>query len=206
MDRQFVGGVLFLEEYMNELKQRKGLQSRSYKIDPNLDFVEVQFNSTRDKLKYRIKLTDIGNEIQYEADNVIAGKVFFIITSLITLFCLGYYFFGNHTEPGGILVNVVIWGVISIIGLFVPNKDDIVIVNGHKEIRLFRTKPSEEKVLEFANHLINIANDKKKEMFINFDLSEEHFLDNVQYLFAIDLINRKELEELKSEYKLKQLL
>ena len=61
---------------MDEIKQRKGLQSRSYKIDPNSDFVEVKFNSTRDKLKYRIKLTDIGHEIQYEADNVIGGKFF----------------------------------------------------------------------------------------------------------------------------------
>ena len=191
---------------MKEIIQRKGLQSRSYKIDPNSDFVEVKFNSTRDKLKYRIKLTDIGNEIQYEADNVIGGKIFFVITCLITLFCLGFYLFGNPEHPGGILANVVGWGVISLIGVLIPNKDDIVIVNGNKEIRLFRTKPSEEKVLEFANHLINIANKKRKAILIDFDLSEEHFLDNIQYLFAIDLINRKELEELKSEYKLKQLL
>ena len=61
---------------MYEIKQRKGLQGRSYKIDQNSDFVEVKFNSTRDKLKYRIKLTDIGIEIQYEADNVIGGKFF----------------------------------------------------------------------------------------------------------------------------------
>jgi hypothetical protein len=153
-----------------------------------------------------MKLTDIGNEIQYEADNVIGGKIFFVITCLITLFCLGFYLFGNPEHPGGILANVVGWGVISFIGVLIPNKDDIVIVNGNKEIRLFRTKPSEEKVLEFANHLINIANNKKKEVLINFDLNEEHFLDNIQYLFAIDLINRKELEELKYEYKLKQLL
>ncbi len=191
---------------MEEIKQRKGFQTRFYKIDPNSEFIEVEYNSMRDKLKYRVKINDVGNEIQYEADNVITGKIFFVITSLITLFCLGYYFFGNPTEPGGILVNVVIWGVISIIGLLVPNKDDIVIVNGNKEIRLFRTKPSEEKAVEFANHLINIANNKKKEMLINFDLSEEHFMDNIQWMLAVDLINKTELEELKSQYKLKQLL
>ncbi len=191
---------------MHEIKQRKGFQTRSYKINRNSEVVEVEYKSMKDKLKYKIKLTDIGNDIQYEADNVIAGKIFFVITSLITLFCLGFYFFGNPEQSEGILVNVVIWGVISIIGLLVPNKDDIVIVNGNKEVRLFRTKPSEEKVLEFANNLINIANNKRKAILIDFDLSEELFLDNIQYLFAIDLINRKELEELKSEYKLKQLL
>ena len=61
---------------MDEIKQRKGLRSRSYKIDRNSEFVEVEYNSMKDKLKYRIKLTDIGNEIQYEADNVIGGKFF----------------------------------------------------------------------------------------------------------------------------------
>ena len=191
---------------MDEIKQRKGLQMRSYKIDRSLEFVEVEYNSMKDKLKYKIKLNDIGNEIQYEADNVIGGKIFFVITTLITLFCLGYYFFGNPEHPGGILANVVGWGVISFIGVLIPNKDDIVIVNGNKEIRLFRTKPSEEKVIEFANNLINIVNNKKKEMLINFDLSEVHFMDNIQWLFAINLINKKELEELKSDYKLKQLM
>ena len=191
---------------MEEINQRKGFQTRSYKINRNSEVVEVEYKSMKDKLKYKIKLTDIGNEIQYEADNVIGGKIFFVITSLITLFCLGFYFFGNPEQPGGILVSAVFWGFISIIGLLVPNKDDIVIVNGNEEVRLFRTKPSEEKVLEFANHLIKIANNKRKAILIDFDLSEELFLDNIQYLFAIDLINRKELEELKSEYKLKQLL
>ncbi len=191
---------------MEEINQRKGFQTRSYKINRNSEVVEVEYNSMKDKLKYKIKLTDIGNEIQYEADNVIAGKIFFVITTLITLFCLGFYFFGNPEQPGGILVSALFWGFISIIGLLVPNKDDIVIVNGNKEVRLFRTKPSEEKATEFANHLINIANNKKKEMFINFDLSEEHFMDNIQWLLAINLISKTELEELKSDYKLKQLL
>ena len=61
---------------MNEIKQRKGLQTRHYKIGRNSEFVEVEYNSMKDKLKYKIKLNDIGNEIQYEADNVIGGKIF----------------------------------------------------------------------------------------------------------------------------------
>jgi len=191
---------------MNEIKQRKGFETRSYKIDLDSEFVEVEYNSIKDKLKYKIHLSEVGNEIQYEADNVIVGKIFIGITSIITLICIGFYFFGNPEKPGVYVANAIIWGAISIFGFFKPHKDDILIVNGNKLIRLFRTKPNEEKVMEFANNLIKIANDKKKEMLINFDLSEEHFMGNIQWLLNMKMIDKMELEELKSEYKLKKLI
>ena len=103
------------------------------------------------------------------------------------------------------MANAIIWGVISIFGLFVPNKDDVLIVNGPKIIRLFRTKPNEEKVMEFANSLIKAANDKKKELLINYELNEEQFMANIQWLLNMKLIDRPELEELRSEYQVKKL-
>ena len=195
-----------LKKHMNYIKQRKGFETRAYKIDSDSEFVEVEYNSIKDKLKYKIHLTEVGNEIQYEADNVIVGKIVVGITSLITLICLGIYFFGNPEKPGTYIANVIIWGVISIFGFLKPHKDDILIVNGNKLIRLFRTKPNEEKVLEFTNNLIKIANDKKKEMLINFDLNEEQFMGNIQWLLNMKMIDKTELEELKSEYKLKKLI
>ncbi|MBJ6369806.1 hypothetical protein [Snuella sedimenti] len=194
------------KKYMNEIKQRKGLETRSYKVDSNSEFVEVEYNSIKDKLKYKIHLTEIGNEIQYEADNVIVGKIFVGITSIITLICIGVYFLGSPEKPGTYVANAIIWGAISIFGILKPHKDDILIVNGNKLIRLFRTKPNEVEVIEFANNLIKIANDKKKEMLINFDLNEEQFMGNIQWLLNMKLIDKTELEELKSEYKLKQLI
>jgi len=134
------------------------------------------------------------------------GKLFVGITSLITLICIGFYFLGNPEKPGTYVANAIIWGAISIFGFLKPHKDDILIANGNKLIRLFRTKPNEEMVLEFANNLIKIANNKKKEMLINFDLNEEQFMGNIQWLLNIKLIDKRELEELKSEYKLKQLI
>lgn len=191
---------------MNEIKQRKGFETRSYKIDSDSEFVQVEYNSIKDKLKYKIHLTEVGNEIEFEADNVIVGKIVFGITSLITLICLGVYFFGNPEKPGTYVANAIIWGALSILGFFKPNKDDILIVNGNKLIRLFRTKPNEEKVMEFANNLIKIANKKKKELAINFDFSEEQFMGNINWLMSMKLIDKEEFEELKSEYKIKRLI
>lgn len=191
---------------MKEIKQRKGFEYRYYKIDSNSEFVEVIFNSIREKLRYKIHLTDIGNEIQYEADNVIIGKIFVAITTLITLTCLGIYFIGNPEDPGILIFNTILWGAVSIFGIIKPHKDDIVIANGNKGIRLFRNKPNEEKVLEFANHLIKVANEKRKELAINFDFNEEQFAANINWLLNMKLIDQKEFEELKSEYKLKNLI
>ena len=191
---------------MKDIKQRKGFETRSYKIDSDSEFVEVEYNSIKDKLKYKIHLTEVGNEIQYEADNLIIGKIFVAVTGLIAIISLGTYFLGNSEKPGTWMFNAVLWGAITIFGFLKPHKDDILIVNGNKLIRLFRTKPNEEKVLEFANNLIKIANDKKKEMLISFDLNEEQFMGNIQWLLNMKLIDKTELEELKSEYKLKKLI
>ena len=191
---------------MKEIKQKKGFENRSYKLDSNSEFVEVTFNSIKEKLRYKIHLTEIGNEILYEADNVIVGKIFIGITTLITLVCLGVYYLGNPEDPGTYIANTIIWGTISICGFIWPHKDDILIVNGSKHIRLFRTKPSEEKVLEFANHLIKMANEKRKELAINFDFSEEQFTANINWLLNMKLIEPKEFEELKAEYKFKKLI
>lgn len=191
---------------MNEIKQRKGFETRSYKIDSDAEYVEVEYNSIKEKLKYKIHLTEVGNEMGYEADNVIIGKIFLGITSMITLSCIGVYFLGNPENPGTYIVNAIAWGVISIFGFLKPHKDDILIVNGDKLIRLFRNKPNEEKVIEFANNLIKIANYKKKEMLINFDLNEDQFMGNMYWLLDRRVIDNMELEELKSEYKLKKLI
>ena len=191
---------------MNEINQRKGFETRSYKIDSDSEFVQVEYNSIKDKLKYKIHLTEVGNEIEYEADNVIVGKIVVGITSLITLICVGVYFFGNPEKPGTYVANAIIWGALSILGFFKPNKDDILIVNGNKLIRLFRTKPNEEKVMVFANNLIKIANKKKKELAINFEFNEEQFMGNINWLMSMKLIDKSEFEELKSEYKLKKLI
>ena len=172
----------------------------------NSEYVEVDYNSIRDKLKYKIHLTEIGNEIQYEADNVIIGKILFGITSLITLISIGVYLLGNQEKPGTYAVSAIVWGIVSLVIYIKPHKDDILIVNGSKLIRLFRTKPNEEKVLEFANNLIKVANKKKKELAINFDFNEEQFMGNINWLLSLKLIDKVEFEELKSEYKLRKLM
>jgi hypothetical protein len=191
---------------MLEIKQKKGFETRSYKIDDENEYVEVDYKTIKDKFRYKIHLTEIGNEIQYEADNLFVGKIFLAISVLITLICLGVYFFGNPENPKTYILNIVLWGLISTVAFFKPYKDDIMIVNGNTFLRLFRTKPSEKEVVIFIDNLIKIANQKKKEYAINFNLDEIRFNENMFWLLNQKLIDKTELEELKSEYKIKKLL
>ncbi len=189
---------------MLEINQKKGIERRSYRV--NADYVEVDFKTIKEKFKYKVHLTEIGNQIQYEADNLFIGKLFFFISVLITLICIGVYFFGEPKNPETYIFNIILWSIISLAAFLSPSKDDIIIVNGEKYIRLFRTKPNQIAVIKFAEELIEIANQKKIEMAINFDLNEEQFLSNIAWLLNTKLISKTKADELREEYKIKKLL
>lgn len=191
---------------MNTIRQRKGFESRAYTLDPESDFVEVEYKSLKEKLKFRIHLLEVGNDIQYEADNLIVGKIVFFFLALISTGCIAYLIFENPEEPGVYAVNAVVWGAIALMGLVVPNKDDLIIANGSKLITLFRSKPNEEEALAFANFLIARANEKKKEALINFDLNEDQFNANVLWLHQMNLIDKTELAQLQADFSLNKLI
>ncbi|MGM1057252.1 MAG: hypothetical protein ACQEWG_15300 [Bacteroidota bacterium] len=191
---------------MNAIKQKKGFESRAYTLTPESDFIEVEFNTIKDKYRYKVHLTEVGNEILYQADNLLVGKIFMAFTTLVAISSAAYYFLANPEEPGFYIVCAIVFGVISIFGIFVPNVDDLVITNGSKTITLFRNKPNEEKVVEFANLLIARANDKKKEMMINFDLNEDQFNTNINWLHMMKMIDKTELAQLQEDFNLKKLI
>lgn len=193
---------------MNGIKQIKGFETRSYEVDPGLEFVEADYKSIKDRIKYKIYLTEIGNEIQYEAENPLTNphRIFSLFFAIAAFSCLIVPFVEIQANPILFVFLGILMSVLSFVGFVQPIKDDIIIINGSKPVRLFRSKPNEEEVMKFAQNLIKIANSKKKELLINFDLNEEQFTGNIQWLLHMKLIDKSEFQELKSEYKLKKLL
>lgn len=193
---------------MNEIKQKKGFEVRTYKIDPDSEFIEVYYKSIKNKLKYNVQIAEVGNEIQYEAENSLTSphrifSSFFGVAAVICIFC---YLLVPRANPIVFIFLAILASVLCFISIIQPVKDDLVIVNGIKPIRLFRSKPNEQKVLEFAKTLIAMANQKNKELAVNFELNEEQFLGNIHWLLNMKIIDKTELEALKSEYKLKKLI
>ena len=191
---------------MNSIRQKRGFESRAYTLDPDSDFIEVEYRSLKEKLKYKIHLLEVGSDIQYEAENLIIGRMLFAFLAFISIGCVAYLILENPEETGVYVVNAVVWGAISTMGLIVPNTDDLIIANGSKVIRLFRNKPNKEEALAFANFVIARANEKKKEALINFDLSEDQFIANVLWLHQMNLIDKTELAQLKADFSLKKLI
>ena len=191
---------------MNSIRQKKGFETRAYSLDPESDSIEVEINTLKKKLRYKIHLTEVGNEIQYEADNMIIGKVFFGISALISIFCAVYYFIGDPHDQGAYLFNFIAWGIVAGCGFTVGPKDDLLITNGIKTISLFRKRPNEEQALEFAKFIIKKANEKKKELLINFDLNEDQFNANINWLHSMRMIDKEEMARLQADYGLKKLM
>jgi hypothetical protein len=104
------------------------------------------------------------------------------------------------------IVNAIVWGGLVIIGILIPNKDDLIIANGSKAIRLFRNKPGETEALNFANFLIEKSNEKKKDTLINFELPEEQFNANIHWLQSMNLIDKAELVQLQADYNIMKLI
>jgi hypothetical protein len=191
---------------MIKIDQKKGLETRKFRINDETDNLEVEINSLKHKLKYNIKCINIGNEIEYEAENTIIGKFFLVVMLLITVFSLGVYFFGNAKNPGSYIFSAILWGCLSLFSLLKSNKDDVLITNGSNVVRLFRDKPNEKEVMEFVNQLILMSNEKKKEFYINFDLDENDFVGNINWLLNMKIIDKIKSEDLKTEYRIKKLL
>jgi hypothetical protein len=191
---------------MNSIKQRKMFETRAYRLELGSDFVEVDYRSSKEKLKYRIHLLEVGTDIQYEADNLIAGKIVMIIMAIMSIASVAFYFINKPEEPGMYIVNAIVWGGLVIIGILIPNKDDLIIANGSKAIRLFRNKPGETEALNFANFLIEKSNEKKKDTLINFELPEEQFNANIHWLQSMNLIDKAELVQLQADYNIMKLI
>ncbi len=182
---------------MNAIRQRKGFETRSYSLDPETGFIDVELKTLKKKSRYRIHLSEVGNKISYHSKKEVGERIFYGISALISIYCIGYYFLGNPENPGSLAFNAIGWGILALSGFSKPSKDDLHITNGEKLITLFRNKPTEEQALEFANSLIKMANEMKKEMLINFELTEEQFLANIHWLQSMKLIDKMELRNFK---------
>ncbi|MGM1057254.1 MAG: hypothetical protein ACQEWG_15310 [Bacteroidota bacterium] len=191
---------------MNYLKQRKGFETRVYTLDPETEFIEVENKTIQKKLRYKIHISEVGNEILYHSENMITKQIFYIISALIAIICFVFYFIGDVGDRGAYRFNAVAWGILAGSGLMISPKDDLVITNGNRVITLFRTKPNEKEVLEFADMLIGKANVKKKELLINFELGEEQFLTNIHWLHSMRMIDKTELAQLQADFNLKKIM
>lgn len=191
---------------MNQIIQKRGFERKVITINPDLEILEVDYKSAKEKLRYKVNLLEIGNEFVYEADNLIVGKIATVIFSLLSVGSIALYYFAKPDNPGLLIASSILWGGLVVISFLTPNKDDILITGGERTVRLFRNKPNEEEVMNFVKYVIQISNEKKKRLLVNFELNEEQFTANIQWLKNMKLIDDSELENLKSDYKIKKLM
>jgi|GEM_PF-1292162 len=191
---------------MKAFKQKYGFETREYTIHQQEGVVDVLHKDLKKQQKFQIELLDVGNKIQYEQDNILPGKITLILFVAIALGCIIFYFYVPPDDKGAMVVGSIVFTVLALFGYFKPHTDDLIIAGGNKTIRLFRKKPNTQAALDFANLLIFSANEKRKEMAINFNLGKYEFEANLKWLLANKIITQEEYESLLQDYEINKIL
>jgi hypothetical protein len=168
------------------------------------ELVAADLISAQLKSKYNIRFDEIGNEIEFVADNLLGDKILRLLFSFWTIGSIVLCFV-DEARRGAYVAAAFLAGMISILMFIKPRMDDIIITNGKITIRFFRNKPNEEEVMKFAKLLVSISNKSKRDRYINFELDEELFMANFSYLLNQKVINKDEFHSLKEDYKIKRL-
>ncbi|RDK88314.1 hypothetical protein [Marinirhabdus gelatinilytica] len=191
---------------MKTFTQKHGFEKRSYTIHQEEGVVDVHHKDLKKQQKFQIELLDIGNKIQYEQDNTLPGKITLVIFIAIALSCTIYYFYAPPDDKGSMVVGGIVFTALALFGYFKPHTDDLIIAGGNKTIRLFRKQPNQKIVLDFANSLIASANEKRKEIAINFTLEKYEFEANLKWLLANKIIDQEEYESLLQDYEINRII
>ncbi len=95
----------------------------------------------------------------------------------------------------------------ALASLFKENAD-VYLTGGLKNLVFFRNKPSEEKVLEFINLIIEAKKEKIKKTYLIFDryTNEEEYYARLSWLKNEGIISEEEYEERKIDFEIKRLL
>jgi len=193
---------------MIEFNQKRGLQSRNFKLFD--DKIIVETKTLRKNHKYELKLDRIGHEILYESDSVLVGKIAFFLCLGIPpiLLILKITGIAKNIDYSTIGVNFLIWYLFALINYSKPHQDDIIIVGSQNNLSFYRHIPDETKVIEFVNLVISYSKRYLKDKLTKFDvsISEETYMSRLLWLKDKDILTSTELQKLKDEYNYRKLI
>lgn len=188
-----------------ELIQKKRLNLRKYTLLE--DRLLIEFKDHNALRKFSVTLEDVGTNIEYHKESkrqYIVGAAF--LGALI--FANFIFFLLGKLESAPFWIMAFMLSIMICLTLLKQSKDDIFLTGGKSNLIFYRTKPSEEKVLEFIDHIIST----RKAYFIStytvFDknTTEDDFYYRLNWLKHIKIISEEEHEDLANGFKIQKLL
>jgi hypothetical protein len=193
----------------NTLFQKRNFASRKFILDKQ--YLSIEHKSWKEEKSWKVRLDKIGNQKYYvkESNNpkilsiIIIGTIFISCTIL-------YIFFNKHTRDNTIST-IIIDSVVVLFGLlfiFKKVNNDINIIGGEQTLTFYNDTKNEKELNEFIDYVIQSANKYILDKYgkIDSDLPEETQLNILRWLKDRELINDKEYDSLKQEYKMKKII
>lgn len=189
------------------LKQKKLFQFREFTIEEKSIYVKMK--SANEYNEWDVFFEELGFKKVYKSNPRTVNYIVASVTgSVIVLVLFAYIFYPEQMSTGTLYVNLFLWGLVTVIFLLAGRKDEIYLTGGSQNLAFFRSKPDQETVENFIDHLIRRAKERLKAKYtkIDKDLSEEVQLSNFYWLRNIEVISEDEYEHLKTELKTQKLL
>ncbi|WP_343330658.1 hypothetical protein [Polaribacter staleyi] len=191
-----------------KLIQKRGEKTKEFELIGNELFIkEKSFLSAKE---WSVNIENIAHHKTIETHSKkgvnIIGIAFILIA---TLSWVGVFIEGN---PNG-EKDVIIWGGIfmlflGIIALKAPMNNTLTISTTHGNLIFYLDSPSRSEVEKFASVLIEKSKKSLVEKYsrVDFDIPEETFIEQINWLLNNNLIDINFYNEKKNEYKINRLI
>jgi hypothetical protein len=173
------------------------------------DKVVVETRDLRKINKYEVPIEQLGMELQYQADNVIAGKIAVVVCTIVSIASLISCFFQTSPKEKNIAIfNSICFFLIAIFMYLKPHADDVYLVGGNKNLMFYRNRPNEDEVLKFLNEVIETTKSFVRKNYLKFDdnTNQDEYFARLDWYLRKKIITDDERQDLKEEFTLKRLL
>ncbi len=184
---------------MRVLEQKKSYYKRRYTLVDDSDYVNIYYKDANKILEYKVHLNDIGSNIEYLKGNTFGLSIVRGVFICMSIFSAMMYYMDPIEHQGG-LGTAILFLILGVLLLAIPTKDELYVTGGKTTIIFMRKVPSEKEVLDFVHEIIRRSAETKKKFLINFDLTENHFNENLLWLLNAEIINETDAEIIKTKY------
>ena len=190
------------------LNQKRGQEYKNFELKN--DILNIKEKSHYSTKEWSINIEEIGFDKLVEIHSgrgiKILGLIFFLI-SIISFYC----FLSEENINGKF--DGLLWGslgmvVLGIITYKMPLNNSIVLNGGREKITFFLKPETREEVENFVDDLIEKSKKKliAKYTRVDTDLSEEGFINQLNWLLNNNIITLEFYDEKKNEYKIASLV
>lgn len=191
-----------------KLIQKRGEKTKEFELIANELFVkEKSLLSTKE---WSVDIENIAHYKTIETHSKKGVNIIGIVFILIAILSwVGLFIEGNSNGEK----DVIIWGGIfmlflGIIALKAPMNNTLTINTSHGNLIFYLDSPSRDEVEEFASVLIKKSKKSLVEKYsrVDFDIPEETFIEQINWLLNNNLIDINFYNEKKNEYKIQKLI